>query len=193
MSPHSRFVVAVLSCAVAQTAFAVNVVVNPDFDNGTTAWSSSSAAVLAIEPGDGTPTAPSLDLSQQPPSGIARVVSDCIAISASSVDFIVRAKFAAVEPAIYAHAFAIFYPTADCSGATSTESDVLEWRPPQTGWVERSLVNYATPGGTQSAHVYLRSDSPGPTPGVFGHMLFDHIRLGVAGSVPVELQAFDVD
>lgn len=191
MSSRAHYAFAVAVALVAPAAFAANLVVNPDFDNGTTAWSSQSSAVLSIESGDGSPSAPALDLTQQLPSGIARVVSDCIAISATSIDFIVRAKFPPVLPSVYAHAFLNFYPTTDCSGATVTTSDVIEWRPPLTGWVERSMPNYPVPGGTQSVQVYLRADASASI--TEGHMLFDHVLLGPAGSVPVELQAFDVD
>jgi hypothetical protein len=39
-----------------------------------------------------------------------------------------------------------------------------------------------------------RADASATNPTIVaGHRLFDHIRLGAAGSVPVELQAFDVD
>lgn len=39
-----------------------------------------------------------------------------------------------------------------------------------------------------------RADASATNPTIVaGHTLFDHIRPGAAGSVPVELQAFDVD
>jgi hypothetical protein len=184
---------AALAALAARTAVAANLLSNPDFDNGVAGWVPRTPGhdVLAIVP-DGSPTAPALDISPVvPPGGDGIAYSECVTISTPTVDLIVIGKLPTVEPTVLGLASIVFFTSSDCAVSTDIiDNNYLDWTSADVGWVEKSLLNKTVPAGTMSASIYLRSDSG---PGESKHMLFDHIRFGPSGSVPVELFQFGVN
>jgi hypothetical protein len=181
---------ALFAIAAAPGAYAANLVLNPDFDEGLAHWTNQYAnGSVVINSGDGSPATPSLSITAFGP--IVRMVSDCMALPAGPVDLYVRARLITSG---YAHAFVNFYSAADCSGTSYiSDQNVVEWRPADSGteWAERSLLNYPAPAGAVAAQVYLRADRTGGN--ADGTALFDRLRFGPAGTTPVALQAFSVD
>jgi hypothetical protein len=186
--------VAALTCSA--TARAANLVVNPDFTADiTTAWTSSGTGGAAVwNSGLGSPTPGSADLvAVYAGVYVTRSLTQCVAIAApGNFDYLTRTYTGSnVGNAVF-HSQVTFFGGGSCGGSNLGTSVAAAAVNIDGSWWEYSLTNAPLPATTVSALVELFVDS-GTTESSSSNILFDNVRFGPAGTVPVELQSFSAE
>lgn len=185
--------VTALVLGTAGTATAANLLVNPDFDSDLANWNPTNASqgTATFDGSDGSPSAGSVLFT-----GVACCtvqVLQCVAVSAGqSYDFGAVLKQGPVAPGQAGDGMGIdvtWYDAANCSGsdlATDTLAPSVT-----TSWVRYAKGNVVAPPGAQSASYRIRQYNFAGLTNLTSHA--DHAFFGASGTVPVELQSFNVD
>jgi hypothetical protein len=169
----------------APSAFADNLISNPDFSQLINGWSRQSDTSGSIEAdfSHGSPVPPSAHVFGDANNLSGAILSPCIAIDDSAnIDFVFNALVVAGLGQGYVFAYT---DTACTVGAGSIPTETVG---PSGDWTTVSLTDAALPIGTRSVNVAMRANAD--SAGVPGEAYFDHAAFGPTGTLP---EAIDID
>jgi len=178
MSNALRVILFGVGSALAFSASADNLVVNPDFTQGVDGWTTITAGngTATLDTTTGSPGAPSLHLNAIPAASTVAVSSACMPIDGGSVDLYVNIN----GTSGFAFTTINSYSDPDCVfGLTATDSQSF---PADQTWNTYSMTGVSLPPGTRSARIVL-SVTMGAS-GDAGNANFDHVQFGPSGTVP---------
>lgn len=196
MSHLKRSTLALLLATAATSAAAANLITNPDFSTNIAGWTikTTGSATVTYVPDSGSPTEGAIHLTAG--NGGSAQANQCVTLTGSIVDLIVR-QYAATSVAVQtATAEVTAYDQPNCTGnilGFSAFNSV-----PVTGYFQGSV---ASGWNEISAHEDLSNFHPVSalvslyvlaSAGGNGDYYFDDVRFGPSGALPVKLQAFDV-
>jgi len=184
-----------LPCAALHAA---NLLQNPDFDQGLTAWDTHSSTTTVVND-DGSPSAPAAQFSTSPLSGTL-FVTQCVSLAGSPPpwEFGIRVRVvSSVGNSCQINVYSAF-DTGTCTlhgGNYGAGADAGGTVPGAQG----NFIQYAglatdpMPGviHSQSAQFTVLVDCPNGG-GDAMTINVDHAYLGTAGTTPVRLQSFEV-
>ncbi len=183
---------AVALAMIAAPAPAQNLVLNPDFTSDIAQWSAigTAGASGAWLGALGSPTPGSAELTA---SGTGFFdLYQCVTMSApGNYDFLVHMRTQSSVGDASSRAAVWFWTGATCNGTSVGSNVATNESPLGGGWVERSVVNAPLPAGTMS--VFVQLDVQSNVAGAAIDVLFDNVRFGPAGTVPVRLQRLTVE
>jgi len=176
-----------LVAAGTTPAMAQNLIANPTFDTDYSGWPAGGAEWVAD------------DCCGNPASGSIRVVqfdrlwSNCMSVTAGNAyDLTFWTKYVGVLNLVNPNGFALVVwmntPTCEPVFDLSPYHGV----PPgnDAAW-HHVGATFIAPAGAQSVAIVLGGNICGITCG--GYTSFDDVAFGPAGTVPVELQSFEID
>jgi len=190
----------VLPCASGQAA---NLIQDPDFDSGLTAWTSYIGfGTFQIANADGSPSAPAAQLSTVPFSvGSELEFTQCVSLVGSSApwDFGMRTRIVSTTGSSCQIDVSSIFITSSCSLPETVVTFGVGASPSGTvTGVQGTFTQYAAttpdpmPGGNPSLAAVLRVFVYCPITGDSMTLNVDHAYLGTSGTTPVRLQSFDV-
>lgn len=175
---------AAATLALSANAWAANLVTNPDFDTDTNGWSAMAGGSIALETSDGSPGAPSLQITTAGGS-VARADSACITVTGGqNYDLTFNQKSNDV-----AAGSVTYYSDSACTQYVSFSNPASFAASLSNGWSHETLNNFTIPTGVGSVQVEISVSAGGASTAT---ALVDHVRFGPAGSAPVTLQSFQV-
>ena len=188
---------AVILAASAIPAHAANLITNPDFTTDLSGWTvfTSSGGTVTFDSTSGSPTTGAIRLTASN-GGVAQA-KQCITLGPQSIDLIVRRYIVtSVGPITEADTNWIAYSGANCLGnlvgafATNAVTGFPGFfNGAAASWDELYSLSQSLPAGTVSVQVSIYISAGASATLDF---LFDDIRFGPSGTVPVRLQSFDV-
>jgi len=170
------------------SASAANLLINSEFDTDLSSWTVTTAGTGAatFDASFGSPANGSA-LLNAPLANDRVTLSQCVAITAQSIDLIGRSFTGSSTGTAYTDLFITAFDQTGCAGAAlETQSTTTSGFP---SWQERTLPNHPLPVGTLSVLVSFFVDAGDSSASVW----FDHVLFGPAGTVPVTLQSFEID
>jgi len=163
----------------APSAFADNLVSNPDFSHLITGWSWQPDAFGSIgaDFSHGSPAPPAARVSGDADSPSGSILSSCIEIDdTANIDFVFNALVVVGSGQGYVLAYTDTACT-DVAGSIATETVG-----PSADWTTVSLTDAALPMGTRSVNVAMRANADAG--GMSGEAYFDHAAFGPTGTLP---------
>jgi hypothetical protein len=157
------------------SAFAANLVENPNFDTNLDGWTITDGdGSIALDTSTGSPAAPSIHVKADGSDASTSVSSSCMAVDDSG-DFDLYVDVNGTTGSAIASIAA--FSDADCTTALdTTDGDAL---PAAGSWSTYSMTGVTLPDGTQSARVVLTATSGSTTDD--GDVNFDHVAFGPSG------------
>jgi len=190
----------VLPCACGQAA---NLIQNPDFDNGLTAWNYVSFGAFLIDNADGSPSAPAAQLSTIPFSiGSNLQLTQCVLLAGSPPPWEFGMRVRVVSAAGSSCQIYVYADIGNDSSCSLPQTGTWVGVPASTGGVEPGMqgtfteyagtTNDPMPGGIPSHAAALIVSVNCANTGDSMTLNVDHAYLGTSGTTPVRLQSFDV-
>lgn len=189
-----------LSVALPFAASAQNLVANPNFDTSLANWTSTHGAPtvsITLDTSTGSPSPPSLLFTQlQPPPAleVAHIFSECIAVSAGQAYDLVYDTVLRPTPAIASGIDAHTFSDAGCTTQTgalmgNAKDNCSALTAP---WIRCQQYNQIVPAGVVAVRLRITGillAANDPPPNTFR---IDNVRFGPSGTVPVQLQSFEL-
>jgi len=173
----------------AAPAMAQNLIANPTFDTDYSGWPVGAAQWVA-EDCCGNPASGSITSHQD-----ETLISNCIDVTGgSSYDLTLWTKYVPVNPSLPSpngFAYVVWMSAAACGGVAIDFPNYPDLAPGGGAAWHKVGATFVAPAGAQSVSIELGGYHCGLSCG--GDTYFDNVAFGPAGTVPVELQSFDID
>jgi hypothetical protein len=188
---RSAIIVAIL--AFAAESHAADLVVNGSFDSDLSGWTASGAGI-SFDATNGAPDAGSVHIVAANPA-TSTTLTQCIDITPTgNVDLLASAQPHSATGGATAVIRIAAYNATTCSGiqlgtfggaAVSTEIGT------NGIWTRYGFLVGSLPAATRSIAMQLIVSTPNAGDAI--DISWDHIQFGDSGTLPVELQSFEVD
>lgn len=200
MTTRTTLITFALVATLPALAHAQNLVTNPNFDTNASGWTFDpfgtgvSVAECGYDPttdADGNPASGSIECRDVWPTASSGIGAfQCFAVTASTDYDIVADMLINTGQPVNGHATldVMWFTGAGCTGSSTSDTDALFT--PAAGW-QTYFQTVTSPATAASVRVGLAvGKDSGPND---FSARFDDIRLGPAGTVPVELMGFSVE